>query len=712
MISENVSTPMSHDPLERFVADHHRRLVVASAIALDNVDLGLRAADHGLAWLAGRFDRHPSDDAAIGAAFDRGLAWARSPVRRLRQRLPLGDPDAEDPVLVRIADPVARDAYRQSSAAEREAAARSALLGHTAGSTGGLADQVAGIAAALEPPRTSLEAILDLGTSTRAAHRKAAAALVVVVVAMAGLSAVAVGALRGDRVITEVARPAGGGAAGSEVAELRLVWDTTSSPIGSAPGWAIDGETLYVLSTAPRNNVAAFQPALWSTTDGKNWSQRVLETSFNDGVTVFGGRIYVLSTAPEAPGPHPDFELRVDELAGSASRTLSLGPLAAGLDVGDLEVHTFNQNFIGAGAGGVIVSTVSEGYIDFFQMMPAEFRQGPFWPDPRPDGLHIIDDSASQDFGECMGRAMDEAMAEVAPLEEAAAESGDWRAVEEAMADLEQRAAEQCEQLQGDSRTAAVIPWADLGLEGFDGIDDEVLRSSATLHIDDPMADVPTITDITSELPDDAYLQQIRSVGDGFVAVAQSPFGGFRAGFSADGRKWVFGDADPNGWPMSSGSVNGTPTVLFAREGGISVLAFVAGEWGTIGEDGPEGPNQHAVAGGVGELGVVVVYEHFVETFGGEAEVFIEGDGPVTLEGPIDGLIPGLPGSTTDGPVQQFVVRYSADGSAWLPVLTTDPVPCCANPSVAAVGTDRITITIGSWNARQGSQVVLAELDR
>lgn len=700
---DTVTTPW--DPLDRFVGDHHRRLATALSIVLDNGDLGLRAADRGLSWLSGSFDRHPGAETALVAAFDRGLAWARSSPRRWVQRLPWVDPDPEDPIIDRIADPVDRDVYRRSSAAEREAAVRSVLLGQPGGPSGDLPEVVAGLAGALAPPHTSVEAIIDLRGSARTARRLAVAGAVVALAAVVGLSAAMVAALRDDRVVTEVARlPVDG----NEAAELRLVWDTRTSPIGFAPAWAIDGGTLYVLSTAPPNSVAAFQPALWNTTDGQNWSQRVLETSFNDGVTVFDGRLYVLSTAPEASGSDPEFELRVDELTGSGSRTLALGRLGSGFDVGDVGVQSFAQNFVGAGAGGVVVSTVLDGFIDFFQLMPAEFQRGSFWPDPRPDGLHIVDDSGEQAFGECMSRTMDEGMADIAELEEAAAASGDWQAVEQAVAELEALAAERCERIGGGPSTAAVIPWADLGLEGFDGENGGMLRSTATVHIDDPMAEDPTITDITAEVPPGAHLQHIRAVGDGFVAVAQSPRGGSQAGYSTDGRKWTFGDIDAGIWPISAGAVDGTPTVLSASQGGVSVAAFVDGAWTTLGDDAPGAADQNVITGGVGDLGLVAVYESFQE---GEAG-FVEERPVVADGGPIDGLLPGFPDSEEGGSVQQFFIRYSADGRTWVPVMITEPVPCCANPSVVAVGADRITITIGSWNSRQASRVVLAELDR
>lgn len=528
----------------------------------------------------------------------------------------------------------------------------------------------------------------------------------VVLIGLGALSVVGLAALGGDRIVTEVARPVAGAGKAADAPNLRLVWETKRSPIGFASGWAADGATLYVLSTAPATSVQSFQPALWRTDDGETWSEQVLELSFNAGFTVFDGRLYVLSTGPDSTSDDPEFELRIDGVDGSEVQSLVLEQLAPAFGVDLTRVDSFSQHSVGAGPGGVVVSSVHDGFIDFFRLMPAEFQNGSFWPEPRADGLHIFDESAGRTIGECVARRMDAAIAQLAPLEQAAAESGNWREFEQAMAAAEEESVRECEESGGDVGPVEVIPWTDLGLPGFDDhFEGETLRSATTLHIDDPLAADRAITDLSDQVPAGAHLQQIRPVGDGFVAVALSQQGGFRAGYSTDGTAWVFDESAATGWPIGTGAVDGVPMALFASESGVSVVAFVDGQWSAIGEDGPDAGGQFAIGGGVGELGLVAVYELFSE---GDHEVFIE-DAPAVDGGPIDGLVPGLPGSREPGaPTQQFVVRYSADGRTWVPVMTTDPIACCAHPGVVAVGGDRITITIGSSNVRRASQVLVA----
>lgn len=691
---------------DAFVHREHRRLSTCLAIALDSVDLGVRAADHALGRLAADFDSHATAGEAVCAAFDRGLGWARSRSRLLAQRLPGVEEDLADPLTGRLVDAAAESAYRRATPDQREAAVRFALLGQPVDAEPRLTSAVVALSDELDPPLTSVEAIVDLRASERGRRRLAVVAALVLIIGIGALSAVGLAALGEDRIVTEVARPVAGTGQTADAPNLRLVWDTKRSPIGFASGWAADGATLYVLSTAPATSVQSFQPALWRTDDGETWSEQVLDLSFNAGFTVFDGRLYVLSTGPDSTSDDPEFELRVDGIDGSEVHSLVLEQLAPAFDVDAARVDSFSQHSVGAGPGGVVVSTVHDGFIDFFRLMPAEFQNGSFWPEPRADGLHIFDESAGRTMGDCVARRMDAAMAELAALEQAAAESGEWREFEQAMAAAEEESVRECEESGGDVGPVAVISWTDLGLPGFDDhFEGETLRSATTLHIDDPLAAEPAITDLSDQVPAGAHLQQIRPVGDGFVAVALSPRGGFLAGYSADGTTWVFDESGATGWPIGSGAVDGVPMAMFADESGVSVVAFVDGQWSSLGGDGPDAGGQFAIGGGVGELGLVAVYELFSE---GDHEVFVE-DAPAVDGGPIDGLVPGFPGSSEPGaPTQQFVVRYSADGRTWVPVMTTDPIACCAHPGVVAVGSDRITITIGSSNVRRASQVLLA----
>ncbi len=147
-----------------------------------------------------------------------------------------------------------------------------------------------------------------------------------------------------------------------------------------------------------------------------------------------------------------------------------------------------------------------------------------------------------------------------------------------------------------------------------------------------------------------------------------------------------------------------TPTVLFGVDLDVRVMQLIDGAWEESSAD-TDAIDSRPVTGGVGPLGVVVVYEVFTE-----GEFFEEGaiDG---APGPLGDFLSGIDGSGQQGqPTHRFRIRFSGDGVNWVPVLATKPTPCCAFPSAAVVTDDKIVITIGASNPREDSRVIIGEL--
>jgi hypothetical protein len=696
----------SGSSFDAFLRLHHAPTATALAITLDDFGLGLEAADRAFARLSAGWSATTS--ARPVELYDAGLRWIGSSGRRLSTLLHRSDDGASSTLAGSLAPPAAA-AFARATPAQRESAVRSVYFGDPdVGIEPELISAIRTLDGQLEPPLTSAEALHDLRVSGRMrALTSTASALVLIGVLLAGATYGVARLLGEGGIVTEVTTaPSESDGTGNELGQARtrrLVWEESGSPIGFANGSTVDGGTVYVLSTAPRGSIDSFAPALWATTDGGTWSQQILRTSFNDGFTVFGGRMYVLSTAPDSRLDAPSFQLSMAGLDGGSERVVGLD-IAPDFGIDTTRLNIFSRSLVGVGPRGAVLSTSHEGYIDFYGLMPAEYQRGNFWPEPSRDGLRIIDGSGQVESDECRGEFMDRMSAEIGELERQAAESEDWAGFEEALRNFEREADAECA-AGGGVRIAETIPWADLGLEGLGERNDlQQLRTSSNLFIPDPEVAEPDLIDVSAALPEGTLLEGIRAGEAGFVAAAGGAGGDYKPAFSPDGREWIVGPSAP-GYPLSSGFVGSTPTVLFGVDLDVRVMQLIDGGWQESSSD-TDAVDSRPVAGGVGPLGVVVIYEVF-----SEGDFFEEGaiDGPGV---PLGDFVPGIDGwSGQQGqPTHNFRVRFTGDGINWVPVLATKPRPCCAYPSAAVVTDDKIVITIGASNPRQESRVIVGEL--
>lgn len=92
-------------PFEDFYRGHHRAVANALSITLRSSELGVEAADEGMARAYSRWATVGAYDNPSGWVYRVGLNWARSRIRRLSRRLPWSEkpvysmPDVGDPAV-------------------------------------------------------------------------------------------------------------------------------------------------------------------------------------------------------------------------------------------------------------------------------------------------------------------------------------------------------------------------------------------------------------------------------------------------------------------------------------------------------------------------------------------------------------------------------------------------------------------------------------
>lgn len=528
-----------------------------------------------------------------------------------------------------------------------------------------VADHLRVLDSGMQPLRSDLGSIQDRAAAQqRGRHGGTMVLALVALVALGGVgwfvtrtqasNVVAGSELVESNATGEIPRPAeaapGGAAAGerSVNSSLQISWDEHESPLGYFHLSAVNGGTMYVVSTAPgvrwsqeREFIGHLPQALYISENGKDWSEQLLDEAMQiSDLSARDGVVYAIATSPlNNRGGRLDDGPRSIEVVSTSDKGQSWdsstieSTAQPPTDTVRFQAHSNSQ--IAAGEAGVLVSVNTNYWADFLTLAPAEFRNpNKFYAEPRPDGLHIMDQSGVNEIDLCMQEhfeGMEEQFMELEAAGDATPE--DFQAIEEQMEELQLEAMNDC----GVGRDVAapnqvaMITWEELGFNGLE----ESRVTEVFFSIDGKQFEQVDAPELSG-----AQVGEILVLGPHFLITAFQEFGGSKMYLSSNGTDWEELDAPRLDWVMSAGEIdgrlvlmtqgrNGRGEALYSDDDGKTWQSSEVGGAAVPGQPDGRVHERWMAQTAVGSIGVVAVFETFTESeeqFGPSYEVYFSPD--------------------------------------------------------------------------------------
>lgn len=371
-----------------------------------------------------------------------------------------------------------------------------------------------------------------------------------------------------------------------------LEWYAVEATLGHSQRlFATDTGTFYALSTVPGQAINWPVPkAIYKSGDGENWEIIDLDNAISANDMATGSnKLYLIGTTPSSGNffdepPEIIVSTTADDGATWAQNllpTVAAPPGGAPIEWANVSTK------IAANDNAVVAVAQSRFFLDYRQIVPAEFSGDMFGYNATDDGVSVMDYQIMEEmYGVCEG--------------EMSAAGDDFEAM-----------SEECQALfNGDESIAEIgfVTWEEMGLaEGGQPQFSEMFIST----------DGENFEAVESPFSTSSEIANLFALPDGFIGV-EFGRGNPKVWSSDDGRTWVDADVPRLNWITNAGSIDGK-TVIVGQDNQSSKLLWEneAGGWDEVDFDAILGVgaagNRWLSSAGMGPMGVVAVFQSFDE---------------------------------------------------------------------------------------------------